>query len=328
MRAIVVTVAVLVVVGAGAPLVSASGGGSPVADSGSASTPATFDTPDNGTENDSENASMPAGARLAGVVNVQAAEVEGEVQERSFGVQMAAARSNASKASVVASQVGELNETLAELQDRKRSLVEAKQNGSISQARFRAEMAGLAAEISTARRLSNTTAESAEGIPAPDLEAGGVNVTAIQRLQTSASNLSGPEVASIARDVGGVSGNSSEGPPSGLGNDDRPGAGDVPGGAAGNNVTVGPDGNQSVGPDGNLTVSPDANATAGPDGKNDVTPNETVVPKSTAVVNGTSVDPAVNATDDDISQVAPPSDVPGASSANATNEYGIWFGTA
>ena len=314
MRAIVVVAAALLVVGAGAPLVAASGAGPPASDSTAVTTPAILDTPDNGTQNGSENASMPPGARLAGVVNVQAAEVEGEMQQRSFGLEVAAAHSNASKAAVVAAQTGELNETLAELQERKRALVQANQNDSIPQARFRAEMAGLAAEISTARRLSNATADTARALPSADLEAHGVDVTEIEHLGASASDLSGPTVSSIARDIAGVS-NASGGPPFGVGG---PGFGDAPGEGASDNQTVGPNGNRPVNPGGGSGAPP----------------NTTDV---TDVVNDTTVDSPPNTTDENGSlEISTPSPVQGPtvpiSDGTPTNtttvaEYATWPGS-
>ncbi|WP_232687266.1 DUF7096 domain-containing protein [Halobacterium zhouii] len=317
MRAFVVVVTALVVVGASAPLVAASGAGPlpSATDAGPASE--ALETPGNETENGAENTSTSPGAQLAGVVNVQAAAVEGEVQARSFGLQIAAARSNASRAAVVATQAGELSETLAELRERKRALLEAKQNGSISQARFRAEMAGLAAEISTARQLSNVTANTAAELPRAKLEATGVDVDAITRLRTDAANLSGPTVSSIARSVAGVS-NETGDTSIGLGAG-KPGFGGIPGPVGGGNWSVGSGGNVSIGPDGNLSVGPDENLSVGPDGNLSVGPdgnltvgaggetagstNTSLTPDSTTsgvidVVNDTD-DSTLNTSDDD-----------------------------
>lgn len=210
MRATVLLVTAFLVVGAGAPFAVAS----PASDTPAASaTESTAVQDDPG--NDSENETAP-GARLAGVVNVQEAEVEGEVEQRSFGLQVAATASNASKAAVVARQAQSLDERLAELRERKQSLEAARENGTISAPRYRAEMAALAARISTLERLSNATAEVARGVPADVLVDHDVNVTAVEQLRTAAGDLSGPEVTAIARNVTGATGNATDGPPLGL----------------------------------------------------------------------------------------------------------------
>lgn len=211
MRATVLLVAALLVVGAAVPMAA---GVSASDDRAATDTVLAQEETANETDNETETA---PGAILAGVVDVQGAEVEGEVERRSFGLQVKAANSNASKASVVANQTRALDERLADLRERKQELEAARENETISESRYRAEVAGLAARISTLRVLSNETAETARSLPAEALEANGVNVSALEQLRTSASNLSGPEVAAIARDITGPSGNDSNGPPFGSG---------------------------------------------------------------------------------------------------------------
>lgn len=220
MRATVLLVAALLVVGASTPAVA----GNPASDAaavtpaGEASTASAAQpaVQDEEPANDTENETAP-GALLAGVVNVQEAAVEGEVEQRSFGLRIAATASNPSRtASVVAEQSQSLEARLAELRERKQSLDAALENGTISSARYRAEMAGVVARISTLRQLSNATVETARGLPADTLTEHGVDSTAIQQLQESASNLSNSAVTAIT-------GNDTQGPTFGI-----PGNGDGP----------------------------------------------------------------------------------------------------
>lgn len=189
-------------------------------------------TPENNTtasNNESDNGSMAPGAKLAGVVSVQGTEVSGEIEHRALGHRMAAARSNASKASVIASQSSELSTRLSDIRAQQQTLQAKYENGTISTGQYKARMAKLVAEARTIQRLLNTTADAAAGLPNAALEAKGVNVTAIETLRTDAKNLTGPEVAAIAQEVAG---NRSANPP-GLGNGTGgPGAG--PGEAPGN----------------------------------------------------------------------------------------------
>lgn len=250
MRYRALLVAALVVVGAGIPLATAASSPTPTDSAGQLA----VQEDDSG--NESTNGTAP-GAQLAGVVNVQGAEVQGNLAERSFGLRIAAAKSNSSKAAVIANQSGELASRLAELRERKQTLIEAKQNGSISQARFRAEMAGLAADISTVNSLLNSTTGAAAELPAPVLAEHGVNATALLELRQAAGNLSGPQVAQIARNISGPPVNVSVGPPV--------------------NVSIGPSGNVSIG-QGNGTVGVPQNGTVGGPENGSVGPPEEAGP--------------------------------------------------
>jgi len=269
MRASVLLVTVLVVVGSGVPLAA----GSPASTTASPeATPVTpFDVQENDTDtNESGNETAP-GARLAGVVNVQGAEVAGEMEERSFGLRVAAANSNASKASVIAEQAEELQSRLAELRERKQELREAKQNGSISQSRYRAEMAGLATEIATLQRLSNRTSQTARGLPADVLASKNVDAEALGRLQEDADKLTGPEMSKIARDIAGPPSNRSEGPPGNTGG--------LPGNAGGPGDGPTTDGPARNTTDGNSTTTPGNGSGGTGNGPPGTTPgNGTTVP--------------------------------------------------
>lgn len=156
---------------------------------------------ENETTNDSTN--VTPGGQLMGVIGVQQSELDGEIEERTFGLKIAAAASNESKAAVVAEQVEDLQAKVENLTERKQELKEAHQNGSISDAKYSTEMAKLAAETKTVERLANATANVSEGLPESLLAEKGINVTAIQTLRTDAENLTGPEVAAIARSIAG-----------------------------------------------------------------------------------------------------------------------------
>lgn len=161
---------------------------------------ATFATQETAAQNDS---SVAPGEKLSGVVSVQSAEIEGEVAERTYGVRVAQANSNASKAAVVADTVDDVEGRVDELRQRKATLEAARENGSMSEGEYRAKMATVATKLSTARRLANASEDTAQGLPESVLAEKGINVTAIQALQDRAGNLTGPEVAKIARSIAG-----------------------------------------------------------------------------------------------------------------------------
>lgn len=190
------------------------------------------------------------GARLAGVVGVQGAEVSAEIESRAFGHRIATAHSNASRAAVLSDELGTAERRLATLRERRRALQSARANGSISDARYRAEVATLAARTRAVGDQLNRTADVSRTLPASVLAARGVNTTAIETLRANARTLTGPEVAAIARSIAGpgagrglgVAGNGSTGPPAvapgrGPGGGGPPSADDGTGAPSVGNVT-------------------------------------------------------------------------------------------
>ena len=181
------------------------------------------------------NTSVAPGERLAGVVGVGKAEVGGEVSARAFGYAFANASTNRTRAALIGRQVGDLDQRLATLRERQRVLRQAQSNGSISEGRYRAEMAQVVAQVRAVNRLTNESETAARGVPAEQLQRHGVNATAIQRLRSNAGELTGPEAAAIARSIAGPrAGNGmSRGPPSEIF-----GPGAPPGQSPGPNVTA------------------------------------------------------------------------------------------
>ncbi|WP_123535782.1 collagen-like domain-containing protein [Halosimplex salinum] len=196
-----VAVALLVVLGAvgAVPVAALSGAGS-----GAQQTAA----------NETVNESLAPGERFAGVVGVEQAEIAGEVEARAFGQRVAAARSNASAAGVVADEVTDLEDRLTELDERLAELERAHENETLSEGQYRARLAKVHAEQRALQRQVNQTEYVARELPAAALEAKGVNVSAIETLRTRASEMSGPEVAAIARGIAGKNaGKGMGGPP-------------------------------------------------------------------------------------------------------------------
>jgi len=149
------------------------------------------------------NERVAPGEQLAGVVGVQGAELDGEVQSRAYGVRVAQTAGNDSRAAVAAAQLSDLERRLSVLEQRREALQTARENGSLSEGAYRARMARLAAQTRSVERLANQTNETAQALPAETLRANGVDVTAIRTLSDRAENLIGPEVARIAREIAG-----------------------------------------------------------------------------------------------------------------------------
>ncbi|POG55385.1 DUF7096 domain-containing protein [Haloferax marisrubri] len=161
---------------------------------------ATNDTAGNDSAASSET--LP-GQRLSAVIGVQGSETDGELERRTFEARFAKANSNASKAAVVATQVETVRERLTELEQRRDRLEAQRENGTLSEGQYRARLTQTVADIERTRSMLNQTADAASTVPAGDLSARGVDTAELDRLRTNASELTGPEVAEIARELAG-----------------------------------------------------------------------------------------------------------------------------
>jgi hypothetical protein len=198
------------------------------------------DGTETGTDAD-DNASVAPGERLSGVVGVQGAELEGEIGKRSFGISVARAATNDSKADVVAAQFSSVGQRIAELRSRQQNLNESRENGSVSEGKYRAQVAELSARMQNARQMATETGNASQGLPADLLESKGINATAIQTLKERAGELGGPQVAAIARGIAG------------------------PGAAPGDRVPE--NANRGQAPDRNATAEDNTTATTTPSGQ-------------------------------------------------------------
>jgi hypothetical protein len=188
----------------------------------------TADDDSNETDEDEADANATdPGAQLAGVVGVREAELDGELQSRTFGLRVAQAASDGAKADIVGEQLNDSEERLQELQERKETLEEARENGSMSEGEYRAKIARLHAETKNVERLTNETNETASQLPVETLNERGINATRITMLSERASELSGAEVAEIARGIAGQNAGEQARPEQAsggnAGTEDRPG---------------------------------------------------------------------------------------------------------
>lgn len=166
------------------------------------------------TETEADNETVAPGERLGGVVGVQAAEFDGEIERNAFRIALERADDNATKASHIAEKLNESEDRLAELDERKATLQEQRERGEITEGQYRARTAKLATETRTVEHQLNQSNATAAGLPEETLRANGVNTTAIGMLQANAGELRGGEIAEIARSIAGDrSGMVERGPP-------------------------------------------------------------------------------------------------------------------
>lgn len=143
------------------------------------------------------------GEQLSGVLGVQQAEFEGDVDDRTFGIAVAKAASDDAKADVVGEQLDDVEVRLDELEQRSEDIQDARERGELTQGQYEARMAQVEAERRNAERLAERSGEAAGELPEDVLAERGISVEAIQTLQQRAQELSGPEVAEIAQRIAG-----------------------------------------------------------------------------------------------------------------------------
>jgi len=193
------------------------------------------------------NATAP-GAQLAGVVGVQQAEVDSDLDNRTFGLRVANADSDAERAAIIAERQNSTQAQLASQSDRLATLREARANGTISNAEYRARVATVAAQAADTERDAAQLNRTARRLPDAVRERTNINVSAIERLRADARTLGGPETAAIARSIGGTTARNpmaggGRGPPMGTpGAEQATTGGSGPAGERGGQAARGPAG--------------------------------------------------------------------------------------
>lgn len=157
-----------------------------------------------GTADDGGNESIEPGERFVAAVGVQNAEIEGDVSERAFGVRIAAAETNETKATIIAEEIDASERRLAALEDRLEALNESREAGELSDGRYRAEVAKTVAEMRAIERRAAAAERTATGLPEDVLADNGVDVESIRALRERAGELGGPDTAAIARSIAGA----------------------------------------------------------------------------------------------------------------------------
>jgi len=201
------------------------------------------------TQEEPDDGEIAPGEQLSGVVGVQDAEFEGELNDNAFAVALDRADDNATRASEIATRVNDTETRLTELEERRNRLNAQREAGEISEGEYRARTARLATEVDNAGHQLNRSEAAAAEIPSETLRKNGVNVDAIETLRRNASELSGGEVSEIARSIAGEN----RGP-------FRQAAGDRAG-----NATAGPDGRPADRPETGSDRRPDSADTGGTD---------------------------------------------------------------
>jgi len=169
------------------------------------------------------------GERLSGVIGVQKAELDGDLETRAFEAGLTAADGNETAQAVYADREAEtLESRITALETRLETLRDQRSDGLITPGAYQAQVAEIATRQQTLLAIANRTNETVSSLPAERLEERDINATRIQRLQADAARLGGPEVAEIARGIAGedrtaigqrnsaMDDDQAEGPPDGV----------------------------------------------------------------------------------------------------------------
>lgn len=143
------------------------------------------------------------GEQLGGVIGVQAAAVDGELDDRTFGQQIANADSDKARADLINERLNETETRIADHQDRMTELQERREAGEITAGRYQAQLARLEAEQANTERTVERANDTARGLPEDVLADRGISVDRIDELRTNARNVGGPATSDAAREVAG-----------------------------------------------------------------------------------------------------------------------------
>ncbi|WP_248515414.1 hypothetical protein [Salinarchaeum laminariae] len=185
-----------------------------------------------GTENGSVD-NVTLGQSISGFMQSTEASTEGDVDQGVYQAKYAAANQT-EKAALVEAQTNDLANRLAAIEERVENLKSQREN--MSPTAYRAQISGAAAQLQSIESSVNATET--------DAIASGVNTSKLETLRQNASELSGQQVASIARGLAGASNGgppenpgNGQGPPNGTPGESGNGPPDDPGEGAGNGST-------------------------------------------------------------------------------------------
>lgn len=187
------------------------------------------------------SADIRPGERFSGVVGVQREEFEGDMDARGFGVRLAEAETAEERADVIAEQLDRNERRLGAASNRQNELRERHAAGELSEGVYTARTAREAARVGAVNATIERSAEAADSIPDQVRDDRGIHGERIGTLRDTAGALSGPEVAEMAREIGGNRTGAPMGPP----HSERPGAG-PPGDDAPSGNESAPSGNESA----------------------------------------------------------------------------------
>lgn len=166
----------------------------------------------------------PLGEAISMVMQANAAQTEGAVENGMWAAAFATAPNASAKRALAERRVGRLNGTLGELRAERRALQAAFRNGSIDQTAYRVQLSAIVGRLAALGEGIEETSERGATV--------GVNGSRLDQLRSQARTLGGAEVGQLARNLTG--GQGTPGKSTVFGDESPGGAGEQGAGQSGN----------------------------------------------------------------------------------------------
>ena len=159
--------------------------------------------------NNSTNATL--GGDISSFMQSSVAEVSGEVESEMWEAAFNGTQNRSERVELVDRRTRELERELADVRERKQEIIDQHESGALGDTAYRARLSNVVGRIEALRSSINTTTPHAKQVD--------TDVTELQNLSEQTEDLSGPEIAAVARNTSGNGlGAGRNGPPSGVGN--------------------------------------------------------------------------------------------------------------
>ncbi|MFC4550742.1 MULTISPECIES: DUF7096 domain-containing protein [Halorussus] len=162
--------------------------------------------------NDNASANATLGADISAFMQSNAAEIGGAVETGMWTAAFNATDNASAKERLVDRRTRQLQKELQALQQRKQRLVERHEAGNLGDTAYKAQVSHLLGRINALQSAVNTTISTAASAPpqstvgatAQGTARGKGNLGRLRNIGQQAANLSGPEIAAVARNTSGV----------------------------------------------------------------------------------------------------------------------------
>ncbi len=144
--------------------------------------------------NNTDNSTL--GAEISSFMQVSTSQAKGTVDTGMWVARFNQTKNKSAQQALVSNNVGDMKNQLSDLQDRKQKLIQARNNGQISQLKYQSEMSQLIGEIRSIQHAINATRPRAVTV--------GTQVNDVENLSEQADTAGGPEMIEVARSMHSV----------------------------------------------------------------------------------------------------------------------------
>lgn len=145
-------------------------------------------------ESNTTNASL--GTDISSFMQSSVSEASGAVDTGMWSAEFDATANRSARVTLVDRKTEEMRTELESLREQKQELLDAREAGEVSQTAFHARMSSLIGRIDALESSLDATTARARSVNA--------SVAGLDQLRTDLENVSGPEIAAVARNTSGV----------------------------------------------------------------------------------------------------------------------------